>query len=118
MAATNATSNYDLPVFLGTDKPSWLVDWNGAMNAIDEALHELSQGQASGVTKQYVDDKISQVTSAIQKVSEKVDTMQTALTALTSRVSAIESNYLSVGGTSDGITATQYDQIKYNQGDM
>lgn len=114
MAATNTTSNYDLPVFLGTDKPSWLVDWNGAMNAIDEALHELSQGQAAGVTKQYVDDKISTVTSAIQAVSKNVETMQAALTALTSRVTAIENNYLSVGGTSDGITATQYEQLKAN----
>lgn len=114
MAATNTTNNYGLPVFLGTDKPSWLVDWNGAINAIDEALHELSQGQAAGVTKQYVDDKISTVTSAIQTVGEKVDTIQTALTALTGRVTAIENNYLSVGGTSDGITATQYDQLKAN----
>ena len=114
MAATNTTSNYDLPVFLGTDKPSWLVDWNGAMNAIDKALHELSQGQAAGVTKQYVDDKISTVTSAIQAVSKNVETMQTALTALTGRVTAIENNYLSVGGASDGITATQYDQLKAN----
>lgn len=114
MAATNKTSNYDLPLFLGTDKPSWLTDWNGAMNALDEALHELSQGQAAGVTQQYVDDKISQVTSAIQAVSEEVDTIQTALTALTGRVTAIKNNYLSVGSTSDGITATQYDQLKAN----
>lgn len=114
MAATNKTSNYDLPLFLGTDKPSWLTDWNGAMNALDEALHELSQGQAAGVTKQYVDDKISQVTSSIQTVSEEVDNIQTALTALTSRVTAIENNYLSVGSASNGITATQYDQLKAN----
>lgn len=114
MAATNNTSNYELPLFLGTDKPSWLVDWNGAMNAIDEALHELSQGQASGVTKQYVDDKISTVTSSIQAVSEQVETIQTTITSLTARIKAIEDNYISVGGASDGITATQYDQLKAN----
>lgn len=114
MAATNKTSNYELPLFLGTDKPSWLTDWNGAMNALDDALHELSQGQAAGATKQYVDNKISTVTSAIQAVGEEVDTIQTALTALTGRVTAIENNYLSVGVASDGITATQYDQLKAN----
>lgn len=114
MAATNTTSNYDLPLFLGTDKPSWLVDWNGAMNAIDEALHELSQGQASGVTKQYVDDKISTVTSSIQAVSKQVETIQSSITSLTARIKAIEDNYISVGGASDGITATQYDQLKAN----
>lgn len=38
MSATNQTSNYDLPLFIGTDKPSWLGDFNGAMNAIDTAI--------------------------------------------------------------------------------
>lgn len=114
MAATNSTSNYNLPLFLGTDKPSWLIDWNGAMNDIDEALHNLSQGQASGVTKQYVDDQISTVQSAIQAVSEEVDNIQTTLSALTTRVETIENNYVSVGSSSDGITATQYDQLKAN----
>ena len=114
MSATNNTSNYDLPIFLGTDKPSWLIDWNGAMNRIDEALHNLSQGQSAGVTKQYVDDQISTVQSAIQAVSAEVDSIQATITALTSRISTMESNYISVGSSSDGITATQYDQLKYN----
>lgn len=38
MSATNQTTNYDLPLFIGTDKPSWLGDFNGAMNAIDTAI--------------------------------------------------------------------------------
>lgn len=35
MGATNKTPNIELPQFIGTDKPSWLGDFNGAMNAID-----------------------------------------------------------------------------------
>ena len=38
MSATNHTTNYNLPVFVGTDKPAWLVDFNGAMNAIDAQM--------------------------------------------------------------------------------
>ncbi len=38
MSATNKTTNYDLPIFVGTDKPSWLGDWNSAMTAIDTAI--------------------------------------------------------------------------------
>lgn len=38
MSATNETSNYELPLFIGTDKPSWLGDFNGAMNKIDTAI--------------------------------------------------------------------------------
>lgn len=38
MSATNQTSNYELPLFIGTDKPSWLGDFNGAMNKIDTSI--------------------------------------------------------------------------------
>lgn len=39
MAHTNETTYYDLPQFVTTDKPAWLVDFNGAMSAIDTAIH-------------------------------------------------------------------------------
>lgn len=38
MSATNTTTNYGLPIFIETDKPAWLVDFNGAMRTIDAAL--------------------------------------------------------------------------------
>ena len=38
MSATNSTVTLGLPLFVGTDKPAWLVDWNGAMNDIDSAV--------------------------------------------------------------------------------
>lgn len=38
MASTNQTSVLKLPLFVGTDKPSWLGDWNSAMTAIDTAI--------------------------------------------------------------------------------
>lgn len=38
MSATNKTAVYELPIFLGTDVPSWLTDWNGAMGIIDTAV--------------------------------------------------------------------------------
>lgn len=38
MSATNQTTNLHLPLFVGSDKPAWLVDFNGAMNSIDTAV--------------------------------------------------------------------------------
>ena len=38
MSATNHTTNYNLPIFVGTDKPAWLVDFNGAMTTIDTQM--------------------------------------------------------------------------------
>ena len=47
MSATNHTTNYNLPVFVGSDKPAWLVDFNGAMNAIDAAIKDVSDAAAA-----------------------------------------------------------------------
>lgn len=38
MTATNKTTVYELPVFIPTDKPTWLGDFNGAMNSIEAGL--------------------------------------------------------------------------------
>lgn len=38
MSSTNKTTNYELSQFIGTDKPAWLVDYNGDMAKIDVAI--------------------------------------------------------------------------------
>lgn len=40
MAHTNATANYSLPQFIGTDKPGWLTDINTAFYDIDAAMKD------------------------------------------------------------------------------
>ncbi len=39
MAHTNQTEHYNLPQFVGSDIPSWLVDVNQAYAAIDSAIY-------------------------------------------------------------------------------
>lgn len=39
MSATNHTTNYNLPQYVSTDKPTYLVDFNTAMRDIDTAIH-------------------------------------------------------------------------------
>lgn len=38
MSHTNTTQNYNLPQFIGTDKPAWLTDINQAFSNIDTAI--------------------------------------------------------------------------------
>lgn len=38
MSSTNKTTNYNLSQFIGSDKPAWLVDYNGDMSAIDTQM--------------------------------------------------------------------------------
>lgn len=47
MAHTNSTANYELSQFLGTDKPAWLVDYNGDMLKIDTALKANADAEAA-----------------------------------------------------------------------
>lgn len=38
MSSTNHTTNYNLPQYVGSDKPAWLGDINPAFSAIDSAM--------------------------------------------------------------------------------
>lgn len=48
MTATNHTENYNLSQFVGTDRPTWLGDYNGDMTKIDAAIH--AAAQSGGLT--------------------------------------------------------------------
>lgn len=47
MSYTNKTPNYDLPQWLGSDKPAWVTDMNGAFSAIDTAIKGASDSGSS-----------------------------------------------------------------------
>lgn len=77
MPATNATTNYELPIFIGTDKPSWMGDWNGAMNKIDAALATAAANATAAMT-------------TANAASTTAQAAQTAVTALETKVNSIE----------------------------
>lgn len=47
MTATNHTKNYNLSQFAGTDRPTWLGDYNGDMAKIDAQLKKNADAIAS-----------------------------------------------------------------------
>lgn len=47
MTATNHTANYNLSQFDGTDRPTWLGDYNGDMSKIDAQLKQNADAIAS-----------------------------------------------------------------------
>lgn len=47
MTATNHTKNYNLSQFTGTDRPTWLGDYNGDMSKIDVQLKQNADDIAS-----------------------------------------------------------------------
>lgn len=54
MTATNHTKNYNLSQFAGTDRPTWLGDYNGDMTKIDAQLKQnaddIASASAGGLT--------------------------------------------------------------------
>lgn len=76
MSATNATTNYSLPVFLGSDKPAWLVDWNGAMAAIDAAIYAAKAEADTNSTA------ISGLQSTVSSQGSTISDQATAITGL------------------------------------
>lgn len=47
MASTNKTTNYELSQYIGTDKPTYLGDYNGDMQKIDARMKTNADGFAS-----------------------------------------------------------------------
>ena len=92
MSATNATANYELPVFLATDKPAWLTDWNGAMNAIDTAIHT-AQSTADGAqtTASTATTDIATINSSLSTITSNITSLTTTVNGNTGAINTINS---------------------------
>ncbi|MBR5178650.1 MAG: hypothetical protein IKW90_07640 [Lachnospiraceae bacterium] len=92
MSATNATANYELPVFLATDKPAWLTDWNGAMNAIDTAIHT-AQSTADGAqtTASTATTDIATINSSLTTITSNIQSLTTTVNGNTGSINTINS---------------------------
>ena len=94
MSATNSTPIINLPLFIGTDKPAWLTDWNGAMNTIDTAIANLQTAEAGTATSlaslaqsvEALSGTVSQHTTAIQTVTTATATNTGSINTITSLI--------------------------------
>ena len=88
MSHTNSTTNYNLPQFVGTDKPTWLNDVNGAFSAIDTQM------------KANADSATTAGTNATTAVNAVGTLANLNTTAKTDTVSAINEVNTALGVTS------------------
>lgn len=100
MSATNHTTNFDLPLFIGSDKPAWLTDWNGAMTTIDGKIQEAKAEAASATTESGSNTQsISQINSTLQTINSTVNAMNTNVTKVTNAFSAWKTEQITTFGT-------------------
>lgn len=80
MSATNKTTYLDLPQFIGTDVPSWLGDFNGAMEKIDTGYNnvDIKAGQAAS-TANSASSKADINTESITSINAELKTLKAAV---------------------------------------
>lgn len=92
MSATNKTTHYELPSFIASDKPAWLVDWNGAMAAIDAAIYEAKQeADSSGTSITQIQSDLTTLAGTVETQGTTLSTLSTSLTGLVGTVNTITS---------------------------
>lgn len=124
MTATNHTKNYNLSQFAGTDRPTWLGDYNGDMAKIDARLKKNADDIAASAagrltTVAHTADLTGNgtaesplgVAATIAKKTDIPDVSNLATTsALTSGLAGKVNKTASQPGTL-GLTATELDSM-------
>ena len=124
MTATNKTTNYELSQFVGTDRPTWLGDYNSDMSKIDTQLKQnaddIASAAAGGLTSVHHTADLTGngtsgsplgVASTVAKKTDIPDVSGFATTsALTSRLAGKVDKTASQPGTL-GLTATELDSM-------
>ena len=124
MTATNKTANYELSQFVGSDRPTWLGDYNSDMSKIDAQLKQnadnIASAAAGGLTSVHHTADLTGngtsgsplgVASTIAKKTDIPDVSRFATTsALTSGLAGKVDKTASQPGTL-GLTATELDSM-------
>ena len=93
MSHTNSTANLSLPQFIGTDKPTWLSDVNGAFAAIDS--YAGSNDAALAITDGKADTAIADASNAVTTAGNAATTAGNAAATATA-ANTVAGNALTV----------------------
>lgn len=81
MAFTNQTTHYGLPQWIGSDKPTYLVDQNNAYQTIDSEIYNANTAAGEAVTT--ANGAASTASGAASTAASAVETAQAAQTTAT-----------------------------------
>lgn len=77
MSSTNKTTYYDLSQYIGTDKPTYLGDYNSDMSKIDGAIHEVQEtATTANQTAGSTEAKVTQVTENVESLKGRVGVLE------------------------------------------
>ena len=101
MGHTNSTANLSLPQFIGTDKPTWLGDVNGAFSTIDSKVGTIDADISAVDAK--ADNAVADASNAVTTATNANNTAGTASTTATNALN-VANNALTVANNADGHT--------------
>lgn len=97
MSYTNSTPNYNLPQFVGTDKPTWLNDVNGAFTSIDTQMKANADSATTANTN---------ASTAVNNTGTLSELNTTDKTSLVNALNEVNTNLSTVAGVASGASAT------------
>lgn len=107
MSSTNKTTYYDLSQYIGTDKPTYLGDYNSDMSKIDAGIHgaddkaaTASQNAGSAIAR------VSEVEKTVQSHTRAITTIQTDVTGLKDSVKTAQNTATTADGKADSAQQT------------
>lgn len=95
MSATNETTNYKLPLFTDTDQPTWLGDFNGAMNKIDADMNTIGANASTALSA------ANNVVNRIGQAETTISGVQTAANNAVKRIGQVETTISGVQTTAN-----------------
>lgn len=120
MTATNETDNYKLPLFVDNDQPTWLGDFNGAMNKIDSGITTVGANASTALSAAnnavnrvgQVENTIAGVQTTANNAYAMASTTGQDVETLNGQVAQLESKYpITSDSLANGaVTASKLDQ--------
>ena len=108
MSATKETTNYKLPIFEAADQPTWLGDFNGAMEKIDAAVTTVGANASTA---------LSAANNAVNRVGQVETTLAGVQTTASNALALASTNETDIG-TLDGEVAVLNNKFPIAAGDI
>lgn len=112
MSSTNKTTYYDLSQYIGTDKPTYLGDYNSDMSKIDAGIHQVQEtattaNQTSGSAEAKATQAITKATQNSKDISDIQSSVASINSSNVTRDSNISKAQASATTANDNATDAQ-----------
>lgn len=113
MSHSKSTPNYTLPIFINNDQPTWLGDFNGAMQSLDTAVHDAAtKADQAGKDFATLNHTVEGHTTQIEELKTDTGNLTTTVSGLEEKVA---DHTASIAELHEGLgsleNSTKYDGI-------